>query len=823
MRFDDVKDAREKIRQEMSEEDEYNAEDEGNPKRPRRVRQLEARTGRKSPKEEAVKAAKAAAEARIQEFEQRRSGGSEEEEEEPEEADAVLLPTVPEDAADRLYALRQKSMLRQYLRDWHSTTIRTMSKRKHQNQQAIVFDRFTLMRQAFDTWQERAWFSKVERRAEDFYNQSLVSRAFSIWIQRTATIVQRTDEMRQRILARKYFNAWREIVLQNERNVRQFQLGRVWDRWLDNYRKRKEMEQKAVGYYNGYLAVRVYWTWYFALCGKLGSGKYDEKLIKRAFEGWIQRTETSLRLGHMADAFFRRKTLQTVFAHWAKRTEENIERQDLACDYSDWRLMQTSLNTWKRDALMAPRVRALQEYHDDRIAAELLLCWRERTKNSVAAEELCRQNSLKRALKRWRLVLRLRIVQENHDRLLQERMLANWARQERLQLLRRTNDRRLARKVIHDFAVNLRLKHQRLRIAYRDAALLRNRSLAHSALTCWIFKVDRIASMSRHAELRFEASTADRALTIWRAKTQTYTAYSAWAADSVWYFTAKRALATLKSAYLAHRKTRLKQTYHFLVRQRKRNLAARIMQIWRGKLAEIADLSHTAAHFDSSRQEDLAQAILAHWRERTSQIESDTERAEGFDARRLMRRGMGTLVNRHHTIQVMAQEAEILRQNATLKIMGTYVHRWDTQFWNLTMLYERGERLFARKEALRVKAILRSWRDQVRPQEEVEQLEGFSEAPVLLPPPMTQLRRRMDLAPATPGFKTAGRRRGLLGNAMSQTPLGSPGSPLKRFAALGLGQSRLGRVSEPVDEEEEGSYGSATATFVGSRSTMDRW
>lgn len=826
--------ARERARGSGSEDEEYTGDDDGHHRTTRRLRQLElrGRAGR-SPKEEAVRAANEAATEEVPVFaahRQARTGSdSGEDTGQISEAEGVVMPIVPEDAADNLYAIHQKNFMRQYLRRWRTATIRKTAERRHRGQQAMVFYRWTLLRQAFDQWQEKAWYAKVERQAETYYNRGLALRVWSTWVHQTAAILHRTDELRERMLIRKYSNAWRRVVMQrkiNEREALRFQLGVVWDRWIANYHKRKELEKKAIAHYNEGVVTRAYWVWYYEICVKLFTATREDKLLKVAIDGWVQKTENAIRLAHMADAFFRRRTLQSVFAHWAKKTEENLERQDLAYDYSEWRLMHSHFDTWKRSAIMAPRVRALTDYHNDRLTSDFLFTWRERTKMSVAASELYRQSALRRAVTRWRLVLRMRVVQENHDTRLKERALQNWALQERYQLLRRTNDRRLARRVMHTFCTNLVTKAQRLRQSYEDAAILRNRYLAHSALTCWTFKLDRIQSMSRHAELRFEATVCSKALVLWKGRTQTYAEYAQWAQASVWYFTAKHVMAKLKSAYINARKNRLRQAYHYLVRQRKRNLAARAMDVWKRKLVELRDLESVAEHFDATRHEDLSQDILEHWRDRTAQVVSDNQRAEDFNTRRLLRLGMGKMLARHQSVRYMEQEADMRYQRETYKLLATFIRRWDTRYWDLTMSYERGERLWVRKEALRVKQILRQWRDAVKhPQEDVEQLPGFRESVMLPPPPMTALRRRVEMpgaTPATPGFKTL--RRGLLGNAsMSQTPLGSPGSPLKRFAAFNLGRSMLGRVSEPGEEEEEGSVsGSATATFVGSRSTMDK-
>lgn len=74
----------------------------------------------------------------------------------------------------------------------------------------------------------------------------------------------------------------------------------------------------------------------------------------------------------------------------------------------------------------------------------------------------------------------------------------------------------------------------------------------------------------------------------------------------------------------------------------------------------------------------------------------------------------------------------------------------------------------------------------------------------------------------TPGWKTTGgsRRRGVLGNRIlaPSTPIGSPGSPLKRFGMFG--RSTLGRVVEPDDDEGTLVGSGSGARTIASRSSV---
>ena len=98
----------------------------------------------------------------MEEFQQRRSGSSGQESEGEDDGPRLV---VPEDAADGLYELRQRLLVRQCLRDWHAATIRRMVKQKHREQQALLFARLKLMKQALNTWRENVWYSRVEHSA----------------------------------------------------------------------------------------------------------------------------------------------------------------------------------------------------------------------------------------------------------------------------------------------------------------------------------------------------------------------------------------------------------------------------------------------------------------------------------------------------------------------------------------------------------------------------------------------------------------------------------------------------------------------------------
>jgi hypothetical protein len=787
-------------------------------------------------RDDAVRAATAAAQRKRLETRERRAGMS------GSSSPAAAAPSDDtnaerlENAADRLH---RGVMIRKFFHLWKTRANQQVVCRKFFEQRAAVFRGVSLLQPAFDTWKRRRWLAILERRAERRNALVLLAKTWGVWVRQTAAIVQRSAEMRQRILVRKYVNAWKDIVRrkrETEEKVRFFQLSCVMQRWKNAFGRRQEQEQQAIDVYENNLVTRIYWQWYFAHLNTAVPQQYEERLARTVLYEWREKADGIMQLHAMAEEFRRRKLLQRYFSHWVYRTDSTLEDQDRAMDYLEWNRQKMALDNWRKQATLAPLVKGMQDVVKDRILYEHFSLWRQRTKNEVVAAEIYNQNLVQKAFRNWRLALRHDIMAEHHERTILRNTMQHWVRQERLQLLLRTHNRKLARGVVGLMAQRLKEKKDRLRQSYRQVAVLHRRNTARNIFQFWYQKLLYLREREQMAENRYQTSLVEKALYIWRDRLQQIRDMEQQAADAYFYFRTTKILTLWRARAAEARKARLKEAYQIVARNRKRRTALEHFRRWRARSDQLWDLDQRANDFSTARLYDIGRDILFNWNARVAHALEQEAEAEELDYRRLVGMAFSVWNDNLRRQQELELRAQVMVQENHLKLLLKYLKRWDTRYSRICWRREDATREYERNQTAKALSIFRQWREKAyqRQQHNEDTFGAFgdhastssSAAPPPPDPGIVTPRRGFK----TPGWKTTGgttMRRGVLGNRnlvlSANTPIGSPGSPLKRFGGL-FGRSTLGRPPPPPppDDEDEGTLVGSGGLTIGSRSITSK-
>jgi hypothetical protein len=472
----------------------------------------------------------------------------------------------------------------------------------------------------------------------------------------------------------------------------------------------------------------------------------------------------------MAEEFRRRKLLQRYFSHWVCRTDNTLEDQDRAMDYLEWNRQKRALDNWRKQATMALLVKGMQDVVKDRILYEHFSVWRQRMKDQVVAAEVYKQNLVQKAFRNWRLALRHDIMAEHHERTILRNTMQHWVRQERLQLLLRTHNRKLARGVVGLMAQRLKEKKDRLR--YQKLLYLRERE--------------------QMAANKYQTSLVEKVLYIWRDHLQHIRDTEQQAADAYFYFRTTKVLALWRARAAEARKARLKQAYQVVARNRKQRTALELFRRWRARSDQLWDLEADAEELNYRRLVGMAFSV---W--------NDNLRRQ----------------------QELELRAQVVVQESNLKLLLKYLKRWDTRYSRICWRREDAAREYERNQTAKALSIFRQWREKAyQRQQQQHQEDTFgrfadhasrSSAAGGAPPVPGMVTPRRGFK--TPGWKTTGgttMRRGVLGNRnlvlTANTPIGSPGSPLKRFGLFG-------RRTEHAGETNGGATAAAAATNTGGR------
>lgn len=715
------------------EEEGYAAEDEYDRQHvPRSLRRtsVELRSGRPSgsvsPREGAIRAAELAAETRREEVKRRREQSAAGEY--GLEASSIPdPPRVPENAADALYNLRMRTVLREYFHHWHLMTIQRVVRQRSLEQIAFLHDRRTLLRQAFDIWQEVRWFAVVERRAEARYNSRLLASAFRLWIQKTAVIVQRSQEVRERILARKYFGAWRQVVVENNTKIRLFQLSGALLKWRNSLARKREMAAQAQEVFERNLAHRAYWTWFFKLCGMLGTRRSSEKLLLDKLSVWVDRTEEKIRMNRMAQAFFRRRTLQIVFEHWSFRTTKCLDQADIAADHREWSAARGAFEVWRRETRFTPILDAMVEYVNDRIGDTFFTAWRTRARQSIEAEEVSRTRLLKPVFRNWRLRVRHNVMVERVGERVAISALHEWVLHTRVREFRLHSERELKAAALSRWVE--RFQSPKMKSLCHEMTVRRNRRIAADALRMLRRKLRLVQLSGNEARAIYRSNLGSRALAKWRVESDVYVQLDDWADDAVYYFTVRKTLRKWMRAFKESRKQRLRTAYRMAARQTKRNLAAKVLEVWKNKLNRIHEMNGIAQGFRHENVTNTVFNIFQHWQTRAGGILSLAAQAEEASNLRIMRQRLIIWTDRHNQNMELEEQARLFSGEAAARAAIKYFSLWETKSWHLNMLRMTASR-FERK---RFRALFRMWR--IRTQDNIDsRLEEQERTRIPIPP-----------------------------------------------------------------------------------------
>ncbi|RPA92839.1 Sfi1-domain-containing protein [Choiromyces venosus 120613-1] len=746
-----------------------------------------SQVGSRSPREDAIRAAELAAETRREEVRRRREQ-LEAEESRPEASRIPDPPRVPENAADALYNLRMRTVLREYFHHWHQVTIQRVVRRRSLEQIAFLRDRKTLLRQAFDIWQETRWFAVVERRAEARYNSRLLAGAFRLWIQKTAAIVQRSQEVRERILARKYFGAWRQVVVENNTKIRLFRLSGALLKWKNSLARKRDMAAQAQEVFERNLAHRAYWTWFFKLCGVLGTRRSNEKLLLDKLSVWVDRTEEKIRMNRMAEAFFRRRTLQVIFEHWSFRTIKCLDQADIAVDHREWSLARGAFETWRRETRFTPLLDVMVEFVNDRIGDTFFTAWRTRARQSVEAEKMSRTRLLGPIFRNWRLRVRYNVMVERVDERVAICTLHEWVLQSRLLEFGVHSERELKADALSHWVERFRNQEDKMESLCHEMTVRRNRRIAVDALHMLRRKLRVIQLSGNEARAVYRSNLVSRALVKWRAGSDIYVQLDDWADDAVYYFTVRRTLRRWMKAFRESRKRRLRTAYRTTSRKTKRNLAAKVMEVWKNRFNRIQEMNDTAQDFSHEQMASTALDIFQRWKSQMENVLSLTAQAEEANDLRIMRQHLTIWTDRHNQNMELEEQARLFSEEATVRAAIKYFSLWETKSWHLNMLRMTASR-FERK---RFKALFRVWR--IRTQDGIDsRLEEQERTRILIPPGLDDTIEggfgEDWIAPLQPGA------------GQSSTPLGTPNpqrsssvvmsTPWRTSVTTALARSRL--------------------------------
>jgi len=620
---------------------------------------------------------------------------------------------------DNAVFVRNISLSRKYFRLWQHRVVEAEHRRELE-QIATAYDNKVLGRAALTEW----LFLTKERQTEHARNIYLVGAAFSTWAHKTAAIINRSNEMRQRIMARKYFNTWRSIVLENNAKIRRFQLICAIHRWRTALFRRRQAEEHAAQVYQVNLVNRFRRLWWYRACEAVAPGLHNNFLMHEALSTWYQQTSAILHNQLVADRLNKARLANRVFQHWLERTDDYLDTGENAVDHRDWSVTRRHLDIWRRQTEYAPAVAHMAGRINRRLATNFLANWRLRCRQSLAAVAFLRANTFKHTLNIWDLHLRHNFLVVQQERRILVDALYSWVLQTRYQIfIRNVKNWLLAKNAL----LTWRQQTRRILRARRNNNHNAIYSLKHHLLSkffhTWRNRLAEEAARGAKAEGHRGTVLAGKALRIWTARVRDIITLQSWVEPARKYLLMRNHLRLWRNALQNAKRNKIKSAYKQFYRYRRRRLLASVMNQWYSRMQTRRAMVLSAEDFNSSRIALIAQRTFMIWHERLAHVDQLNQVQQSWNNPPLLNSALDKWLLYLEHLANLGDLAEAYRNERLISTAAALFRRWQTKVFVLRTRETTAELLSDRIEKRRLVGLVRRWVERARSKEGMRRFE----------------------------------------------------------------------------------------------------
>ncbi|KAI5789756.1 Sfi1 spindle body protein-domain-containing protein [Peziza echinospora] len=614
-------------------------------------------------------------------------------------------------------------LARKYFGRWHGLVAEQAAQRRWMEAQATAYDRRVLLREAFTEW----LFLLKEKQTVHARNIYLLGQAFATWAHKTAAIINRSNEMRQRIMARKYFSAWRSLVLENEAKVRRFQLNSALFRWRTALYKRRQEDAFAGQVYEYTLARRVRRLWWYKACEAVAPSWHNNFLLREALATWKQQAAAVTHNEAVAARKHDMASMANALRLWLGRTDRVIDMEEDADDHHAWTVARKHLDIWRWQASCAPAVAQVRARSGRRLLTAAITTWRFRLRQSLAATALLRASTLKHAFRAWNLQLRHNVVVVQVEERIAVDILYAWVLQARYQaFVRRTRQWILARHALAGWRERTKRAIAARRKGEHTARSLVRHRLAAGALEHWHARVAHLQNLEARAARFRTAIAARHALAVWREAYQRKVArLDAWAYEARYFLLTTHHLKIWRAAKKTHHRQLLKSTFSSLWHARRRRMLTAVLTTWRNRTGHVMALDVSATAYDESR---LLSTHMQTWQARLNNITALSHKLESYSHPVLVSAVLQRWLTYHDHLASLDRLANEYRSSRISLAAANAFRKWRMKgFVNVTRM-NAAEMMWERTEKRHDQILLRMWlektQERVSARRFEEQLDG---------------------------------------------------------------------------------------------------
>ncbi|PWY94754.1 Sfi1-domain-containing protein [Aspergillus sclerotioniger CBS 115572] len=620
---------------------------------------------------------------------------------------------------------RQRAINRRVLTQWLKRAIQ--ARQSHHNMEIVAVnrDRYTLIRQAFETWhtiiQERRqterterFFKHLEERAGRARDLFLLTKAFSHWAQLTSEEVARTSAARRHLLGVKYFHAWREITAVNELKSQRFAMRRPFNTWLKRTKQIKEDEAKAVTISSEKSKHTFYWQWFWSFCEHRAPQWHDYCLKRRSLLYWLRKFRTNRETMHEIEVRNKQHAMGSILQAWLQRTRGVVATEQQAVLTERRQLLEESFGEWKAQAHLAPVASRVTKMVDTHILQAAYSQWVHRAQMLKQAREMDRQRVLRNSWTTWNDLLRCQALYARIEERLKLEAMYKWILTERYRLMQRIREQRIKREVFSIFVTSVRGTYAQLLDRAEVFEDQRNEDLLRSKLERWRDQLALQRDREVVASEFYAPRLAQESLVAWRSKFQHLIKIEGWAQNARFYFLATKFTKKWRVATIESARKRRQDAYIQTRRRIKITLASKALSHWHSKSQHVTDMEQQAIQVSRQNSLSLVSEILIRWQEKTINRIQDCEDADNHYAHQIVSEQLTRWTEAFLVGQRQEEQANNMNRVHVLAQANIQLRKLSFRVFQVKSSSETADAMKERNLRKHCRGMFRSWLEKAR-------------------------------------------------------------------------------------------------------------
>ena len=624
--------------------------------------------------------------------------------------------------AEAYYHYRIRSVAQEIISQWCNAALQKKDQHEHLQRLAAAHDTEILLRQAFEHWRLRLhtrkqaaatarYFQHEERRVEKARDLMLMSKAFTHWMQCASEERLRTIDAREKILSKKYFQAWQSITLANQINVRHQRLRRFLGIWKKRYVGSLTNGVKAELAYYETTARRAYWQWFWAFCERRAPEWRAGRLRRKYLSQWLTSCTASARKTQYVTVQFDNALQRQALTTWLEKARFSISSQRKAVALNHNRAAAHALKSWRRSCVHGPLYQQVSNMVDWRVAGVTFANFVAKYRYENQAKRVNRLRMLRNAWTQWNDRLRWQtVVRRTDDRYCLE-ALYRWVVSERSLLLERLSDERLKQRFLAKLRSKCHEVQSRHRKSLRLVGNIRVKDLLQNSLRHWTSRMESYHGDERIAFEFHAPKIAGDAVRLWVQRLTKLKSQDGLAGDAYFFFFTRRFLKCWHVKCLESKKQKRKDAYVQVRRRQKMQLARGVIRKWMDASAQYHYIEQQAVFTYQNHLLALGTELFDHWKDQFGIREDQEYQASEHYERRLLERHLYTWIER---LENQSRREELADLNCDMRVKNvafSWFNRSRLRIIELKGQEANAENLRHWYEKRHFRGHLRQWQD----------------------------------------------------------------------------------------------------------------